>query len=252
MKILIVGCGAMGGALLRGWEKHYDLSVIDPTKSAFKNLNDLENDYVPDVIILAVKPQLLAMVLPDYSKFKSSLFISVAAGVRISFYEKIIGLDIRIVRVMPNLAVQVGEGASAYVANTNCTNADINTVKELFSKVGIIKPLADENMFDSITALSGSGPAYIFYLSECMAEAAIKLGLDKDLAYQFAMQTMIGAGFTLKHTETSLENLRANVTSKGGTTEAALNVLMHENQLQNMINSALSAAQKRALEMANS
>lgn len=252
MKILIVGCGAMGGALLKGWEKYYDLSVIDPTKSSFKNLSDLADDYVPNIIVLAVKPQLLATVLLEYSKFKSSLFISVAAGVRISFYEKIIGLDIKIVRVMPNLAVQVGEGASAYVANNNCTHSDIKTVNELFNKVGLVKPLADENMFDAITALSGSGPAYIFYLSECMAEAAINLGLDRDLAYQFARQTIVGAGFTLKHNENSLENLRANVTSKGGTTESAVNVLMHENQLQNIINLALSAAQKRALEMANS
>lgn len=251
MKILIVGCGAMGGALLKGWEKYYDLSVIDPTKSAFKKLNDLDSDYTPNIIVLAVKPQLLATLLPDYSKFKSSLFISVAAGVRINFYEKIMGLDVKIIRVMPNLAVQVSEGTSAYVANKNCTSVDIQNVTELFNRVGMVQPLADENMFDVITALSGSGPAYVFYLSECMAEAAINLGLDRDLAYKFARQTIIGAGFTLKYNDNSLENLRANVTSKGGTTEAALNVLMHENQLQNIINSALSAAQKRALEMAN-
>ena len=241
----------MGGALLKGWEKHYELSVINPKKSALKNLDDLGSDYIPNIIVLAVKPQLLATILPAYSKFKSSLFISVAAGVRLSFFEKIMGLDVKIIRVMPNLAAQVGEGASAYIANKNCTSIDIKNINELFNKVGIVKPLADENMFDTITALSGSGPAYVFYLGECMAKAAIDLGLDRELAYQFARQTIIGAGFTLKHNENSLENLRANVTSKGGTTEAALNVLVHENRLQNIIDSALSAAQKRALEMAN-
>ena len=151
---------------------------------------------------------------------------------------------------MPNLPVIVSQGASAYVLNKNCTNKDDAIVSALFEKVGIVEKLANEDLFDAVTALSGSGPAYVYYLCECLEQAAIELGLEQDFAMRFSRQTIIGAAATLKELPASAEELRVNVTSKDGTTEAALEVLMGSNNLQNLFSNALKSAYKRAHELA--
>jgi pyrroline-5-carboxylate reductase len=252
LNILVVGCGAMGSALIKGWQSHYQIVVIDPSKAdTYKNVENLPLNYKPDVVVIAVKPQLLGEVLPLYSKFSEALFISIAAGVRIGFYEKTMGKHIKIIRVMPNLAVQVGEGASAYVINKNCDAPETQIVEELFSKVGIVTQLSDENLFDAVTALSGSGPAYVFFLCECLAKAGISLGLNHDMANKLARQTIIGSGAMLKNNELTSEKLRASVTSKAGTTEAALKILMNANGLENIMQKTFKAAFERAQEIAN-
>lgn len=252
MQILLIGYGAMGGALLKGWEPFHNLTVVDPFKEGcIKSIDELLPTYNPAVIVIAVKPQLLDQVIPAYAKFSSSLFVSIAAGVRSERYLTWLGKKARVSRVMPNLPVVVAQGASAYVVNENCATADDRTVYDLFAKVGLVEKLAHEDLFDAVTALSGSGPAYVYYLCECLRQAAIELGLDPQFSQRFARQTIIGAAATLKELAMSPSELRVNVTSKGGTTEAALNVLMQCNQLQNLFLTALKAAHKRAQELAS-
>ncbi len=251
MQILLIGYGAMGGALLKGWEPFHTLTIVDPFKEGCaKSIEELPLTYSPDVVIIAVKPQMLGEVMPAYAKFNDALFISIAAGIRSNRYLTWLGTKARVSRVMPNLPVLVGQGASAYVLNENCTTADDNVVRDLFEKVGIVEKLASEYLFDTVTALSGSGPAYVYYLCECLEQAAIELGLEQQLAERFARQTLIGAAATLKELPTDASQLRANVTSKGGTTEAALEVLMDNNHLQTLFSTALKAAHKRAQELA--
>ena len=251
MQILLVGYGAMGGALLKGWEPFHNITVVDPFKEGCaSSLEDLPPTYTPDVVVVAIKPQMLEEVMPTYVKFRYALFISIAAGVKSERYLTWLGAKARVSRVMPNLPVLVARGASAYVLNENCTPADDMIVSNLFAKVGLVEKLAHEDLFDAVTALSGSGPAYVYYLCECLEQAGIELGLDPQFSKRFARQTIIGAAATLKELATPPAELRANVTSKGGTTEAALGVLMQENQLKNLFLAALKAAHKRAQELA--
>ena len=251
MHVLLVGYGAMGGALLKGWEAFFKVTIVDPFKEGCeKSIDELPTDYYPNVIVIAVKPQMLAEVIPAYAKFQDALFISIAAGIPSNRYTQWLGGKVRLSRVMPNLPVIVSQGASAYVLNENCTIDDDTIVSTLFEKVGIVEKLANENLFDAVTALSGSGPAYVYHLCECLEQAAVQLGLDKDFAMRFARQTIIGAAATLKELPASAEELRVNVTSKGGTTEAALGVLMGNSNLQRLFSQALTAARDRAQELA--
>lgn len=251
MQILLIGYGAMGSALLKGWEPFHNLTVVDPFKEGCAtSLEDLPPTYAPDVIVIAVKPQMLAEVMPTYAKFNHALFISIAAGIKSERYLTWLGTKARVSRVMPNLPVLVAQGASAYVLNENCTAADDEIIRDLFEKVGLVEKLLDENLFDAVTALSGSGPAYVYYLCECLEKAAVELGLDQQFCQRFARQTIIGAATTLKELTTLPAELRANVTSKGGTTEAALGILMQGNHLQTLFSTALKAAHKRAQELA--
>lgn len=251
MHILLVGYGAMGEALSKGWESFSKITVVDPFKDGCaKSIEELPVDYSPDVIIIAVKPQMLDQVMPAYAKFNHALFISIAAGIPSKRYTQWLGEKVRLSRVMPNLPVIVAQGASAYVLNENCTNDDDEIVSTLFAKVGLVEKLENEDLFDAVTALSGSGPAYVYYLCECLEQAAIEVGLEQEFAKRFARQTIIGAAATLKELPASAEELRANVTSKGGTTEAALEVLMDNNHLQTLFLTTLKAAHRRAQELA--
>ena len=251
MQILMIGFGAMGSALLKQWQANCKITIIDPFKEdCLTSIKELPLSYAPDVVLVAIKPQVLAEILPTYAKFSGALFISIAAGIKCERYQMWLGTEIRLARVMPNLAVQVGESASAYVLNENCSDDDDKLVHELFTQVGIVKKLADERLFDAVTALSGSGPAYVYYLCETLSDAAQHLGLDAEFADEFARQTIIGAAATLKELSESPEQLRANVTSKGGTTQAALNVLMVGDALQTLFSKALTAARNRGQYLA--
>ena len=253
MQILMIGQGAMGSALLKRLENDYSFMVVDPHKdNCCKSIKELPTNYEPDVVIIAVKPQNLTEILPDYAKFNNSLFISIAAGISSENYKQWLGPTVRLSRVMPNLAVQVAESASAFVLNENCNQDDKNLVTEIFNRVGIVKQLQSENLFDAVTALSGSGPAYVYYLCECLSEIGQGLGLDAELADSFARQTIIGAAATLKELSDSPKQLRNNVTSKGGTTKAALSVLMENDALKNLFSKALSAAHSRCMELSKS
>ena len=263
MNLLLVGCGKMGGAMLSCWLKldlFKNVFVIEPVNAQgswdepvqfLKNAADIPSAFTPDVVIFAVKPQTLPDIIADYRRFKGALFISIAAGKNLDFFSTHLGHDQAIVRAMPNTPASIGQGATAAVANQNVSTAQRAVTEKILSATGTFCWVKDENLMNAVTALSGSGPAYVFLLIECMTAAGIELGLPPEVAEQLARQTVIGAGALAAHEpHTSATTLRTNVTSPGGTTEAALKILMADQDgLQKLISRALTAARDRGVEL---
>ncbi|MFN7113367.1 MAG: pyrroline-5-carboxylate reductase [Alphaproteobacteria bacterium] len=261
MNLLLVGCGKMGQALLARWiDLHLcaDIHVIEPAAidapvTHVHKLEDLPDSCKPDVIIFAVKPQVLPDMTAAYKKFvpQGAVFISIAAGKPISFFENQLGADAAIVRAMPNTPAAIGQGMTVACANAAVTAAQKKQTEVLLSAVGDFVWVPEEKLLDPVTALSGSGPAYVFLLIEAMAAAAEKIGLEPAMAARLARQTVIGsAALALETPDTSAASLRENVTSPGGTTAAALAVLMRgDGGMQSLFDDALAAAAKRAEEL---
>jgi len=197
-------------------------------------------------VVLAVKPQSMASALEhlETEHITDRLFISVAAGVTISYLESKLSPDAQIARVMPNTPALVGAGAAGIAMGRNCTKEQEAVAKRIFSAVGLAV-VVKENQIDTVTALSGSGPAYFFYVAECLTRSAMKRGLSADVAAQLAEQTLYGAGKLMAESDESAAELRERVTSKGGTTEAALQVFEDES-LSDIIGMAMDAAMGRA------
>lgn len=202
-----------------------------------------------DVLILATKPQDMEAALESIrSEFSdATLVISIAAGLSISFFQKHLGESARIIRVMPNTPALVSAGAAAYALNDACTDDDEALVRTIFEAVGI-GVRVPESAIDAVTALSGSGPAYYFYLVECFVNAGVELGLPEEQATELAVQTLYGAGKMLKETGKPATVLRENVTSKGGTTFAALESF-RSNDLNGTVFDAMKAAADRSREL---
>lgn len=264
--LLLVGCGKMGRALLSGWkraDKETVITVIDPAPQPAdtKNLKSLSwlatpdkipATFTPDAIIIAIKPQQMALTLPAYARFQSGVFLSIAAGQTIAHMSKLLGSgNHAIIRAMPNLPASIGAGISVAVANAHTSPAQFELAETLLRAGGEVAWIEDENLLDAVTALSGSGPAYVFALVEAMATAGEKLGLTSKLSYQLARQTIIGSGTLLAQSTESAASLRQNVTSPGGTTEAALSQLLANNGLMDLMFKTMQAAAKRAKELAN-
>lgn len=263
-KILLVGCGKMGGAILEGMIKAGVLArnivVIEPNTEATPDLNikilkhfdkyELDG-FTPDTIILAVKPQIAAEVLADYKIFAShSLFISIIAGKTISFFEKHLGSNAAIIRTMPNLPIVVGKGMAVMYANKNATPEQKDLGALFFSlQKSITLWTEDEADLDAVTAISGSGPAYIFHFIECLTDAGIKLGLEINMAKTLAIQTVYGSAVLALKSDKSASELREAVTSPKGTTEAALKILMDSEKMNKLIVEATSAAYLRSKEL---
>lgn len=247
----MVGGGAMGSALKGCWH-HHDVTMIDPIQDGcVRSIADLPAGYTPDVIVLAVKPQIMAQVLPDYVAAFSSIdcvWVSVAAGLPIAFYKQFIPSD-RFVRCMPNLPVLYQEGAIGLFSDCK---ADVNAIIDpLFTCAGQVVWLDDESEMHALTALSGSGPAYVYLMVECLAKAGAELGLSKETATLLARQTVIGAAEMIKQDARDAHVLREQVTSPKGTTEAALAVLMHDNRLEHLLTKAVEAALYRSRELSD-
>ncbi len=264
-KILLVGFGKMGGSLLNGIIKAgvlaRNIMVIEPNPDALDhkfNVRILKgfdqedvSHFAPDVIILAVKPQVVESILADYKQFAGrSLFISVIAGKTISYFEKHIGKNASIIRTMPNLPVAVNEGVIVASKNHNVSLEQEDIINQIFQNLGTLYGnFVDEKLLDAVTAISGSGPAYVFYFMECLIESAIKLGLDADMAKNLVYYTIRGsAGLAIKSPK-SASKLREMVTSPAGTTEAALKVLMGGNKMKELIIDASTAACARSKEL---
>lgn len=259
--LLLVGCGKMGGALLDGWlEKDLapqNIIVIEPhirlrdDLSArgvrmFEQVDDIPPDFSPDVIVLAVKPQIMKDVISDYHRFsKKAVFMSIAAGTPIGYFEEYLGPKAEIVRVMPNTPASIGRGTSVLIANGQTTKKHRITCNGLMEAVGSTSWLEDEALMDAVTAVSGSGPAYVFLLIECLEKAGVAVGLPTDLAKRLAIETVSGAGELARQSDEHAHQLRINVTSPGGTTEAALNILMAPDGIQGLLNRAVAAAKSR-------
>lgn len=261
--IVIVGCGKMGSALLAGWlNRGLSLAatwVIDPNPSdwlsglAGKGLHlNAPLPSEPAVVLIAVKPQMMGAALPQIAKFSGGdvLILTVAAGTTLSTYEKVFGTSARIVRSMPNTPAAVGRGITAIIGNQATTDSDLATAEELLSAVGQVVRLDGEDQMDAVTAVSGSGPAYVFHLIEALAAAGEAQGLPSALAMTLARATVIGAGELAHEATETAAQLRINVTSPGGTTAAALGVLMNEDTgFPPLLRRAVKAAADRGREL---
>ena len=261
--IVIVGCGKMGSALLAGWlNRGLSLAatwVIDPNPSdwlsglAGKGLHlNAPLPSEPAVVLIAVKPQMMGAALPQIAEFSGGdvLILTVAAGTTLSTYEKVFGTSARIVRSMPNTPAAVGRGITAIIGNQATTDSDLAMAEDLLSAVGQVVRLDGEDQMDAVTAVSGSGPAYVFHLIEALAAAGEALGLPEALAMTLARATVIGAGELAHEAPETAAQLRINVTSPGGTTAAALGVLMNEDTgFPPLLRRAVKAAADRGREL---
>ena len=258
--VLLVGCGNMGFAMLSGWiGQGGDASfvVVEPDATlrerakvagakAVASVDQLPQ-IVPDFVFLAVKPQVMADVAPGYARFGDAVFVSVAAGVTCASLTGWLGEGSGIIRTMPNTPAAIGEGMMVSFANLHVSDAAKEAVDALLSASGQTGWIEDEGLMDAVTAISGSGPAYVFHFIECLADAAQRLGLDADLSQKLALQTVAGAGLLARGSETPPAILREQVTSPGGTTAAALNVFM--GKLGPLTDQATLAARDRGQEL---
>jgi pyrroline-5-carboxylate reductase len=259
--LLLVGCGKMGGAILQRIAAQAKICVVEPAPipAALKALPEITwlasadriaKSFVPDIVILAVKPQHMDDVLPAYGRYRAAVFLSIAAGKTLNKLSAALGgTPYSIVRAMPNLPASIGQGMTVAVANKNVTPKQRALCEQCMKAVGAMVWTQDENDLDAVGALSGSGPAYVFALAEAMAKAGEALGLHPELAAQLARQTVIGSGALLAQSPESAEKLRIAVTSPGGITEAALKHLLAANGLPDLMRKAIEAAARRSKEL---
>lgn len=261
--LVLLGCGKMGSAMLEGWlakgVRPDAVSVIDPYPS--RRLEDLTTQGLrlnpdsvgdPAVCVLAVKPQMMEDALPQIGDMAAggTMFLSIAAGTPISFFERMLGTKAVIVRAMPNTPAAVGRGITALVGNANADATVLDLADELLRAIGQTVRLEDEIQMDAVTAVSGSGPAYVFHLIETLAAAGEAEGLPPEMAMALAKATVGGAGELAEQAAESPDELRVNVTSKGGTTAAALQVLMNEaDGFPPLLRRAVKAAADRSREL---
>lgn len=268
--VLVVGAGKMAGAILSAWLEPKDgregldpetLYVEDPGSP--EDVLDLLAKYdvvpkarqelpiPPQLVMVGVKPQIMDGVLKDLASRISSetLVYSIAAGRTLSDIASQLPAGTAIVRAMPNTPVMVQNGMTALIANEFVTSEQRSQINDLVSGTGTVAWLDDESQMDAVTAVSGSGPAYIFWLAECLAKAGERQGLSPELAMTLSKATIDGAGSMMGLFDISPSQLRENVTSKGGTTAAALDVLMSDEGLEPLINAAIEAAAKRSKEL---
>jgi len=253
----IIGGGNMGEALLKGLYAKHCVHVCETNASRVKYLKNKYRGIVlgdlrviedASVIILAVKPQDMELLLKQIPAGKDKLFISIAAGLTTKFFEKHLGGRVRVLRCMPNMPALIGEGTTAISAGRYATTADIKEAQKILQTIGqtvIIK----ESMIDAVTAVSGSGPAYVFLFVEEWINTALKLGFDKAQAKQLVYKTLSGSAHLLEQSQFDAGELRVKVTSKGGTTQAALDVFA-KGKFDQLMYKALSAAKKRSKELA--
>jgi pyrroline-5-carboxylate reductase len=266
-RIVLVGCGNMGGALIAGWRDRgvegSSILVIEPDDGRVAIVERLHGVGIardlgelgtpPEVVIIAVKPQVFDRVLPACERFSraGSLVLSIAAGKTIGRMEAALGASAAIVRAMPNMPAAIGRGMTVACASGRVDDRQREVADDLLSAVGDVAWVEDERLLDPITAVSGSGPAYVFLLVECLARAGVAAGLPADLAEKAARVTVAGAGELLHRSLDDPQTLRQNVTSPGGTTAAALGVLMAEGGLDALLARAIEAATRRARELAD-
>jgi pyrroline-5-carboxylate reductase len=263
-KILLVGCGNMGQALLKGWLKQgwsrSDIQVVEPNKDAQSAIESLGVEVSgarvggthAEVVVLAVKPQQLKVVLSDCLDLieNGHVFLSIAAGRPIAFYEAILGSQVSIVRGMPNMPAAIGQGMTALVGNSMVDHRQHEACEAVMAAIGRVAWLEDESLMNAVTGVSGSGPAYVFLLIESLIESGIDMGLSRELATELALTTVAGASALANSSGVDAEELRRQVTSPGGTTEAALAVLTDNNAFLKLMKEAVRAATERGQDLA--
>ncbi len=261
--LVLLGCGKMGSAMLQGWLSGglplSSVYVLDPFPSTWVqelagqglHLN-ADLPAAPAICIIAVKPQMMGDALPALQAVAGGdvVFLSIAAGTSIASFEDVFGSDSRIVRAMPNTPAAVGRGITALIGNDASSTADVTLCETLLRAVGQTVILENEEQMDAVTAVSGSGPAYVFHLIETMAAAGVEQGLPADLSMKLAKATVAGAGELAEKADENPDQLRINVTSPNGTTQAALEVLMNaETGFPKVVSEGVKAAADRSREL---
>jgi len=268
LRLLLVGCGKMGGAMLRGWlargMQAKNAVVVEPVPVAMGDIagigivhaatpTGIAKDFAPDVLVLAVKPQFMDEAIDHYARFirPEVLVLSIAAGKTIDYFRRHLGTKAAIVRAMPNTPAAIGRGISVAVADKPVTKAQRDLADTLLAACGEVAWVGDEDLINPVTALSGGGPAYVFLLMEVLAEAGRKAGLPADLATRLARVTVSGAGELARLSPETAAQLRHNVTSPKGTTLEALKILLADDGIQPLFDRAIAAATRRSRELAN-
>ncbi|MFC3613991.1 pyrroline-5-carboxylate reductase [Lutimaribacter marinistellae] len=260
--LVLLGCGKMGSAMLSGWLENglpaSSVWIVDPNPSDWVKAQGVHLNTAlpkaPAIVLIAVKPQMMADALPGITDLAGggTLFLSVAAGTPIATFERILGAETPIVRAMPNTPAAVGRGITALVGNASTSEEDLATAETLLQAVGQTVRLDAEEQMDAVTGVSGSGPAYVFHLIETLAAAGAAQGLPDDLAMRLAKATVAGAGALAEAAEESPEQLRVNVTSPNGTTQAALEELMDpDTGFPPLLKRAVAAATNRSKELSH-
>ncbi len=265
--LLLVGAGKMGGAMLQGWVQRGlaadRVTVIDPHLPAEKASTLAEAGAIVAAepsevrardfafVVLAVKPQIMAEALRQVAPLAAgdSVIVSIAAGVRLATLQAAFADTQPVVRAMPNTPAEIGEAMTVAMANAHVAETQRQQVDALLAAVGRVAWIDEEGLIDAVTAVSGSGPAYVFLLAECLAEAGREAGLPADIADLLARQTIVGAGALLGESALPAAELRRNVTSPGGTTAAALDVLMADDGLKPLLARAVEKAKQRSIAL---
>jgi pyrroline-5-carboxylate reductase len=267
--IILFGYGKMGSSIANGWslkKLNFNFFIIEKVSSLRKIANDdgfkafedigqlhkLVEIKSGDVFFLAVKPQQMKQIIESFIKFNFNdiLFISIAAGLSISWFQSQIDKNIKMVRTMPNLPASIGFGITGYCKTSNLLENDLEITNKLLSAFGKVIYLALEDLIDVVTAISGSGPAYVFYLVEVLSKIGKENGLQEQDARTLALETLIGSSRLLETSNIDAEKLKKNVTSPGGTTEAGLEILESmETGLYPLLNSTIKNAKKRAVAL---
>lgn len=262
--LVLVGAGKMGGALLNGWLARgldpKQVAVLEPMPSTQikalgrRGLRLNPQGKIGEVaaIVVAVKPQTAPDAMPGLSSLigKSTLVLSIMAGRPLQFLARMLGRDAAVVRAMPNTPAAIGRGITVAVANAKVAARQRRLAADLLAAAGAVEWIADEALMDAVTAVSGSGPAYVFLLAEALARAGVAAGLPAKLAATLARETIAGSGELLRRSPLDAATLRQNVTSTGGTTAAALEVLMGPGGLESLMTRAIAAATRRSRALA--
>jgi pyrroline-5-carboxylate reductase len=265
-KLVLIGAGKMGTAMLEGWlnagVRGDQVVIFDPAPPpetiGLIESHGITHSPAPDsvsgieVILLAIKPQMVDEVLPGLKALarEKPLVVSVVAGKTIAALKAHFGQDVPVIRTIPNTPSAVGRGITAMAPGNDVSDAQVELATALLTAIGEVVTVDDEGLIDAATAISGSGPAYIFYMTECLTEAGKALGLPDDVALRLARATVAGAGELMRVTGTDAATLRQNVTSPKGTTYAALQVLMAGDGMEPLLRKATAAAEKRSRELA--
>lgn len=262
MDILLIGCGKMGGALLARWQHDAQITsihAVDPASSpkhehhvAWHASVESVKHLTPDVIVFAVKPATLETILPqcrEYFSAHAPVFLSIAAGKPISFFKKFLGEHAHVVRAMPNMPATIGAGITALYAENTVSESARQKAEHLMRAVGITLWLEKEEQMHGATALSGSGPAYVFLFLESLVEAGVKAGLSADDAWKLTMETVVGSCLLAATSHEGFAQLRKNVASPGGTTQAALSLL--EGEWADILQRAVLKAAERSKELSS-
>jgi len=262
--LVLVGAGKMGGAMLEGWHrlglKFDNIVALEPQPSPEiitlgqrgLRINPALDTIAATAIVIAVKPQVAAQVVPPLGRLvrDDTVAISIMAGRTLAFLERSLPARTAVVRAMPNTPAAIGRGITVAVANARVNDAQRQLADTLLRAVGAVEWIGDEALMDAVTAVSGSGPAYVFLLAESLARAGAAAGLPAELAARLARATVAGAGELLHRSALDAATLRQNVTSPGGTTAAALEVLMAADGLDPVMRQAVAAATRRGRELA--